>query len=73
LIRRGEERRPIHHSVAWYFRHDTRPHGPHTLEEMRRFVAAKRVGPETLVWSERVVGDWTPAEAVPVLAGDAIT
>jgi len=58
----------IPHHLAWYYRKETRPAGPFTLEEMVSFLDNGRIGPSTLVWSESIVEDWTPADEVTLLA-----
>lgn len=41
-------------------------HGPVALGDMRILVVDRRVGPDTLVWSDGMA-DWTPARLVPAL------
>ena len=68
VVSRHEARQDPPPHLAWYYRKDTRPAGPFTMEEMVSMMTAGRFGPETLVWSEDVVEDWTPLKDVEVLS-----
>ena len=59
--------------AQWYFGgDDALAHGPWTWEAMRGYAAAGSIGPETLVWSASVGGDWRPAAAVPGLLDEPV-
>ncbi len=68
VVSRYEERPDkIPHQLAWYYRKETRPAGPYTLEEMVGLLDEGRIQGHTLVWSESNVEDWTPADEVTLL------
>ncbi len=68
VVSRLEERPgKIPHHLAWYYRKETRPAGPFTLEEMVGLLDDGKIQGHTLVWSESIVEDWTPANEVSLL------
>jgi hypothetical protein len=68
VVPRHEERPGnIPYHLAWYYRKDTRPAGPFTLEEMVELLELEKISAQTLVWSESIVEDWTPAAEITLL------
>ena len=53
--------------VAWHVVEQGQAVGPWSADQLAQAIAAGRVGPDTLVWSEGMAG-WTAARAVPALA-----
>ncbi len=59
--------------TTWYYARDGRQHGPHTDEELRRFIAEGRLASTELIWKAGLPG-WVPAHSVfppPVPAAGA--
>lgn len=66
VVPRAEAMIEIPQELAWYFRKDTRPSGPHTLERMMTFLEQGRINEDTLVWSEGLTYDWVAVKDVEV-------
>jgi hypothetical protein len=52
--------------ARWYHLEGEVRRGPIGLQDMRRLVLERVVGPETLVWADGMP-DWTPAARVPAI------
>jgi TM2 domain-containing membrane protein YozV len=49
--------------TTWYYAREGQQHGPHTEEELRRFLAEGRLTPSELIWKAGMPG-WVPAHTV---------
>jgi membrane protease subunit (stomatin/prohibitin family) len=58
---------PVPMPMAWHVVEQGQAVGPFSADQLTQAIAAGRVGPDTLVWSEGMAG-WTAARAVPALA-----
>jgi hypothetical protein len=56
--------------ARWYHVEGEQRHGPVDLQQMRRLVLDRVVGPDTLVWADGMP-DWTPAVRVPAITPPA--
>lgn len=49
--------------TTWYYAREGQQHGPHTEEELRRFLAEGRLASSELIWKAGLPG-WVPAASV---------
>lgn len=49
--------------TTWYYARDGQQHGPHTEEDLRRFIAEGRLASTELIWKAGMQG-WAPAHTV---------